>query len=79
LEYLWMHTIWFMKDFGIFIGCLLISYVFLDVGRLISIYTIVTLLSLNVLRESLAKSEIQGDLRFNKRQPLGEVFQKNFN
>jgi len=67
-----------LLNFGIFIGCLLISYVFLDVGRLISIYTIVTLLSLNVLRESLAKSEIQGDLRFNKQQPLGEVFQKNF-
>jgi len=67
-----------LLNFGIFIGCLLISYVFLDVGRLISIYTIVTLLSLNVLRESLAKSEIQGDLRFNERQALGEVFQKNF-
>jgi hypothetical protein len=67
-----------LLNFGILIGCLLISYVFLDVGRLISIYTIVTLLSLNVLRESLAKSEIQGDLRFNERQALGEVFQKNF-
>ena len=67
-----------LLNFGILIGCLLISYVFLDVGRLISIYTIVTLLSLNVLRESLAKSEIQGDLRFTKRQALGEVFQKNF-
>lgn len=67
-----------LLNLGIFVGCLLLSYVFLDVGRLISIYTIVTLLSLNVLRESLDKSEIQGRLRFNERQPLGEVFQKNF-
>jgi len=67
-----------LLHFGIFLGCLLISYVFLDVGRLISIYTLVTLLSLNVLRESLDKSAIQGDLRFNKLRPISEVFQKNF-
>jgi hypothetical protein len=63
---------------GIFLGCLMISYVFLDVGRLISIYTIVTLLALSVLRESLHKSAMQGQLRFNKEQPLSELFQKNF-
>lgn len=67
-----------LLNLGIFTGCLLIKYVFLDVGRLISIYTIVTLLRLNVLRESLTMSEIQGGIRFNKRQLLGEVFQKNF-
>jgi len=63
---------------GIFLGCLMISYVFLDVGRLISIYTIVTLLALSVLRESLHKSAMQGQLRFNEEQPLSELFQKNF-
>ena len=63
---------------GIFLGCLMISYVFLDVGRLISIYTIVTPLALSVLRESLHKSAIQGQLRFTKAQQLSELFQKNF-
>jgi hypothetical protein len=67
-----------LLNVGILLGCSLISYVFLDVGRLISIYTIVTLLSLNVLRASLDKSAIQGNLRFNKPQQLSDVFQKNF-
>ncbi|MEY4900710.1 MAG: hypothetical protein RI895_1132 [Actinomycetota bacterium] len=63
---------------GIFVGCLLTSYIFLDLGRLISMYTIVTLLGLNVLHASLNKSEIRGDLRYSMKHPVSEIFQKNF-
>lgn len=49
---------------GILLSCLMLTYVFWDVGRLISIYTFITLISLNVLHESLRKSEMSGKLRF---------------
>lgn len=49
---------------GIILSCLMLTYVFWDVGRLISIYTFITLISLNVLHESLRQSEISGKLRF---------------
>jgi hypothetical protein len=49
---------------GILLSCLMLTYVFADFGRLISIYTFITLISLNVLHESLRKSEMSGKLRF---------------
>jgi len=52
---------------GILLSCLMLTYVFWDVGRLISIYTFVTLISLNVLYGSLRKSEISGKLRFQSK------------
>ena len=63
---------------GILIGCLLISYVFWDVGRLISIYVFITLISLNVLDQAVSKFENQGRLRFASKNELSEIFQKNF-
>lgn len=52
---------------GILLSCLMLTYVFWDVGRLISIYTFITLISLNVLYESLHKSEMSGKLRFQNK------------
>jgi hypothetical protein len=63
---------------GILIGCVLTSYVFLDAGRLISMYTFITLISLNILSESLKKSTALGDLRFETSSQISELFQKNF-
>jgi hypothetical protein len=61
---------------GILFSCLLLTYVFWDVGRLISIYTFITLLSLNVLHESLRHSEATGKLRFPNKIQLSEEQQK---
>ena len=52
---------------GILLSCLMLTYVFWDVGRLISIYTFITLISLNVLYGSLRKSEMSGKLRFQSK------------
>lgn len=52
---------------GILLSCLMLTYVFWDVGRLISIYTFITLISLNVLSGSLRKSEMSGKLRFQSK------------
>ena len=52
---------------GILLSCLMLTYVFWDVGRLISIYTFITLISLNVLYGSLRKSEMSGQLRFQSK------------
>jgi len=65
-----------MIDLGVLIACLAISYVFMDVGRLISIYTFITLLSLNILHESLRKSEETGKLRFPIKVEISEEIQK---
>ena len=61
---------------GILFSCLLLTYVFWDVGRLISIYTFITLLSLNVLHESLRQSGATGKLRFPNKVQLSEEHQK---
>lgn len=66
-----------LLNFGMLSACALISYVFMDVGRLISIYTFITLLSLSVLHESLRKSEIAGTLRFTSKIEVSEAFQRN--
>ena len=52
---------------GILLSCLMLTYVFWDVGRLISIYTFITLISLGVLSESLRKSEMSGKSRFQSK------------
>jgi hypothetical protein len=49
---------------AILLACLILSYISIDIGRTISIYTFITLISLNVLHESLRKSEMSGQLRF---------------
>jgi hypothetical protein len=61
---------------GVLFSCLLLTYVFWDVGRLISIYTFITLLSLSVLHESLRKSEEAGKLRFPNKVEISEETQK---
>jgi hypothetical protein len=48
----------------------------MDVGRLITIYTFVTLLSLNVLHESLRQSRDTGKLRFANKSEVSEEHQK---
>ena len=63
---------------GVLFSCLLLTYVFWDVGRLISIYTFITLLSLNVLHESLSQLEATGKLRFSSKSQLSEEYQKYF-
>jgi hypothetical protein len=49
----------------------------MDVGRLISIYTFITLLSLNVLHESLRQSEANEKLRFPNKVEVSEEQQKH--
>jgi hypothetical protein len=61
---------------GVMFSCLLLTYVFWDVGRLISIYTFITLLSLSVLHESMRKSEETGKLRFPNKVEISEETQK---
>ena len=61
---------------GVLFSCILLTYVFWDVGRLISIYTFITLLSLSVLHESLRKSELLGKLRFPNTNTISEETQK---
>jgi len=63
-------------NIGVLFACALISYVFMDVGRLISIYTFITLFSLNVLYESLHQSEARGKLRFTNKGEVSEEHQK---
>lgn len=59
---------------GILLSCLMLTYVFWDVGRLISIYTFITLISLNVLHESLRQSGISGKLRFQSKVEFSAEF-----
>ena len=59
---------------GILLSCLMLTYVFWDVGRLISIYTFITLISLNVLCGSLRKSEMSGKLRFQSKVEFSPEF-----
>jgi hypothetical protein len=66
-----------LLNFGVLFACALISYVFMDVGRLISIYTFITLLSLNVLHESLRQSEANEKLRFPNKVEVSEEQQKH--
>lgn len=61
----------------ILLACVCISYIFMDVGRLISIYTFITLISLNVLHESLRKSEMAGKLRFSNKVEVSAESQKS--
>lgn len=61
----------------ILLVCVCISYIFMDVGRLISIYTFITLISLNVLHESLRKSDMAGNLRFSNKVEVSEESQKS--
>jgi hypothetical protein len=65
-----------LLNIGVLFVCALISYVFMDVGRLISIYTFITLFSLNVLYESLRQSEASGTLRFTNKGEVSEEHQK---
>ena len=59
---------------GVLVSCLAISYVFWDVGRLISIYTFITLISLSVLHESLNKSHTARKLRFSRNDEFSAEF-----
>jgi hypothetical protein len=61
---------------GILLSCLMTSYVFWDVGRLISIYTFISLFSLTILSESLAKSEGSGKLRFFSNIQVNQDFKQ---
>jgi len=65
-----------MVNLGVLFACLAITYVFMDVGRLISIYTFMTLLSLNVMHESMRTSEETGKLRFPNKVEISEETQK---
>ncbi len=64
-------------NFLIFMGCLGITYVFWDIGRLISIYTITTLLSIEVLAAGLEKFEERSSLRFQSKSILLEKTKTN--
>jgi hypothetical protein len=55
--------------------CLVITWVFLDIGRLISIYTIITLIGLNILAESIKSYESAGAVRFLNSNRIGKDFQ----
>ena len=61
---------------GVLFSSFLLTYVFWDTGRLISIYTFITLLSLSVLHESMRKSEEAGKLRFPNKVEISEETQK---
>lgn len=59
-------------NLGNLIGCIAITYVFWDVGRLISIYTIATLLSLNVLSLVFSKLETSDHERFANSENISD-------
>lgn len=65
-------------SFAILISLVLIVYVFMDVGRLISMFTIGSLICLNIFRECFDHLDQQGLSRFPKAKLISVEQQRNY-